>query len=173
MRVPAVIGTWPEPFLHGYTTDPAGVAADPPLDAALRAAGARVVAAGVPSTYVALVGSDARLRQRSSTWARAEKDPAAAGMTAWFAADGRVRVWNAATQTAVPVPAATAVVAAVPTGTEASDGVTFAVAGTTDAAAAAAAAALVRTPSLVAHAYAICLDAASRVVCRGGRGLSS
>ena len=173
MRVPVVIGTWPEPFLHGYTSDPAGVAADAPLDSALRAAGATVVAPGVRSTYAALVGADAQLRQRSSAWAGAEKDPAGRGMTAWFSADGRAHVWNAATQQDVAVPTATAILAAVSTGTEASDGVTFVVAGTTAASASAAAAALVRAPALITHSYAVCLDASGRVVCRGGRGLSS
>ena len=53
--VGAVVGAWPEPFVHGYGGDPASaVAADPPLAAALSDAGARVTAGDAP--YRALVG---------------------------------------------------------------------------------------------------------------------
>lgn len=172
MSSPAVVGVWPEPFLHGYTSNPGGVAADPPLNATLRSSGAPVLAAGTRSSYQVLVGPDASLRKRSKPWSNAESDPAGAGLTAWFAKDGSIQVWNASAQRSVPVPTATAVIAAVLTGTEASDGVTFAVAGKTAAAATAAATALARAPGLVAGSYAVCLDASDHVVCRGGRGVS-
>ena len=83
-HVPAVVGAWPEPFVHGARTAPAAVAADPPLDAALRAAGAPVGGAA-KAPYRVLVGADARsARAATPTGARAAEQPRAYGLTAWI-----------------------------------------------------------------------------------------
>ena len=164
----AVVGAWPEPFLHGYGGGAAPrVAADPPLAGALAAAGARVTAGDSP--YRALVGSDADLRRRDPAWSRAASDPQRAGMTAWIA-DGAVRAWDAAVGHPIEVPGAVAVVAAVRAGVAAGDGVVLAVAGLDAAQARRAARQVVADPALLHDRYAVCLDPLGRPVCAGGVG---
>ena len=166
--VGAVVGAWPEPFLHGYGGGAAPrVAADPPLAGALAAAGARVTAGD--SSYRALVGSDADLRRRDPAWSRAASDPQRAGMTAWIA-DGAVHAWDGAAGHPVDVPGAVAVVAAVRAGVTAGDGVVLAVAGLDAAQARRAARQVVADPAALHDRYAVCLDPLGRPVCAGGMG---
>ncbi len=166
--VGAVVGAWPEPFLHGYGGDGAPrVAADPPLAGALSAAGVHVTAGDAP--YRALVGSDADLRRRDPAWSRAASDPQRAGMTAWIA-DGAVHAWDGAAGRSVEVPGAVAVVAAVRAGTAAGDGVVLAVAGLDGPRAQRAARQVVADPGLLRDRYAVCLDPGGRPVCAGGAG---
>jgi hypothetical protein len=167
--VPAVVGAWPEPFVHGYGGKPPDVAADAPLDAALRRAGAHVVTGA--ASYRVLVGADPTLRARDAAWRRAAADPQATGLTAWIA-EGRVRAYDAGRGRAVTVPGATAVVAATRTGSASGGGVVLVVDGVDDAAAARAAAAVAAHPGLLARRYAVCLDAAGRVVAAGGLGVA-
>jgi hypothetical protein len=161
--VPAVVGSWPEPFLHGIAGKRPAVTADPPLDGALRAAGADVVEG--TAHLRALVGADVALRARDPLWRRAARDPQHHGLTAWIDGD-RVLVWDAEAARARAVPTGVAVIAATRDG----DDVVLAVAGTTVDGAATAAAALARDPSLVARRYAVVLDAGGAVVAAGGTG---
>jgi hypothetical protein len=167
MHVPAVVGSWPEPFVHGYGRRPPAVAADPPLDAPLRQAGARLVTGDAP--YRVRVGADADLRRRDPAWRRAVADRETAGQTAWNER-GRVRVWHAGRGRAEEIPGGRAVIAAVPTGDTAADGVLLVVAGVDAAAAQAAAAAVVATPPLLARRYAVVVDAAGHLLAAGGSG---
>lgn len=169
LRVGAVVGAWPEPFVHGYgSCEQPEVEADAPLAEALREAGARLVQEG--ADYRALVGSDEELRAREPVWAEAAADPERAGLTAWIE-DGRVLVWDAAENEAVEVPEAEAVVTATPAGLSAGDGVVLVVAGLDGAAAERAARAVVADPSLLEHRYAVCLDGGGRPACAGGLGV--
>ncbi len=161
-NVPAVVGSWPEPFVRGARTAPVGVTADPPLAAALQAAGANVVTGA--SAFRVLVGAETDLRTRDVDWARAAADPRAAGLTAWIA-DGAVRCWDAAAGADVAVPEGRAVAAATAT-TE--GGVVFAVTGVDAAAATAAATAIAGDAALLEHRYAVVFDAAGAPIAYGG-----
>lgn len=167
--VGAVVGAWPEPFVHGHGGRGApAVAADPPLAGALRAAGARV--SGGDADYRVIVGADDALRRRDPAWRRAAFDPGAAGMTAWIA-DGGARVWDAGAGDDEEVPGASAVVSAVRAGFAAGDGTVLAVSGLDAAAARRAARQVATDPGLLRHRYAVCLDPAGRPVCAGGLGV--
>lgn len=161
-NVPAVVGAWPDPFVHGAREAPAAVAADPPLDAVLRRAGAPVAAG--PAPYRVLVGADAALRERDPDWSRAAGDPQAAGLTAWIEG-GEVRRFDAAAGETRPVPGAAAVAAATAT---TDGGVVLAVSGVDEVAAQAAATAIAQQPDVLAHRYAVVFDAAGRPVAYGG-----
>lgn len=161
-NVPAVVGSWPEPFVHGARMAPASVTADPPLAAALQAAGATVGTGA--SAFRVLVGTETDLRARDADWARAADDPRSAGLTAWIE-DGAVRRWDAATGKDVAVPAGRAVAAATAT---TDGGVVFAVTGVDAAAATAAATAIVGDASLLDHRYAVAFDAAGAPIAFGG-----
>ena len=73
-NVPAVVGSWPEPFVHGARTAPASVTADPPLAAALQKAGAKVGTGASP--FRVLVGAETDLRTRDADWAPGRRGPA-------------------------------------------------------------------------------------------------
>ena len=168
LHVPAVVGLWPEPFVHGWRGARPTVAADPPLAAALRRAGAQVAAAS-PAGYRVLVGSDAELRRRAPAWRRAAGHPVRNGLTVWIAG-GAVQVYRSSTNRPQPVPRAAALAAAVQTGTTAASGVTFVVAGLDAAAAAAAARTVASRPSVLRRRYAVAFDRNGRVVAAGGIG---
>ncbi len=161
-NVPAVVGAWPEPFVHGARTAPATVMADPPLAAALQAAGAKIGPGA--SAFRVLVGAEADLRTRDADWARAAEDPRANGLTAWID-DGAVRRWDAAAGEDVAVPAGRAVAAATAT---ADGGVVFAVTGVDPAAATAAATAIAGDGSLLDHRYAVVFDGTGQPIAYGG-----
>lgn len=163
-NVPAVVGSWPEPFVHGARVAPASVLADPPLSAVLAARGARVGTGA--SAFRVLVGAETELRARDADWARAAADPAGNGLTAWIA-DGAVRRWDAATGQAVAVPDGRALAAATAT---TDGGVVLAVTGLDAAAATAAATAIAADASLLAHRYAVVFDAAGVPIAYGGGG---
>jgi hypothetical protein len=163
-NVPAVVGSWPEPFVHGVRTAPAGVAADPPLDAVLRTAGAKVGAGASP--FRVLVGAETDLRARDADWARTADDPRAGGLTAWVA-DGAARRWDAALGEDVAVPGGRAVAAATVT---AGGGVVLAVTGVDAASATAAATAIAANAALLDHRYAVVFDGAGKPVAYGGGG---
>lgn len=167
MHVPAVVGSWPEPFLHGFRGRPAAVAADPPLDAVLRDLGVRLVEQDAP--YRVRVAADAALRRRDPAWRRAVADPARAGLTAWIDR-GRVRVWNAGRGAVETVPEARAVAAAVPVGDGAEAGVLLAVVGVDEAAATRAATAVAARPAYLERRYAVAFDGEGRPVAAGGTG---
>ena len=87
LHVPAVVGAWPEPFLHGSGGEKPLVQADPPLAAALEELGA-TLAPQAPD-YRVVVGADAELREREPAWRRAAQHPRNEGLTVWL--DGRRR----------------------------------------------------------------------------------
>jgi Domain of unknown function (DUF4430) len=160
-NVPAVVGAWPEPFVHGPRGAAPTVAADPPLASVLRAAGS-ALADTAPNRV--LVGADSDLRARDPDWRRAASDPAAAGLTAWIESGG-VAVWNADRETEDPSSAGTAVAVATAT---AAGGVLFVVTGVDAAAAASAADTIAADPGVLAHRYAVVFDRAGRPVAYGG-----
>ena len=165
VETPVVVGQWPAPWaLPGRRGPP--VAADPPLDAALRAAGADLVAGDPP--WRVRVGASDDIARRDPAWRRALADPDAAGLT--VAIDGgRVVAIGPDGGPRAPVAGARAIVAAVPTGADPRNGALMAVAGLDAAAARAAAAAVARDPGILRLRYAIALDGAGRVLRAGGR----
>jgi hypothetical protein len=163
----AVVGSWPEPFVHGYPDPPAHVQADPPLDATLREAGAPVQAAASP--WRVRVGADADLRRRDPAWRRAMSDPEAAGVT--VAIDGgRITALAPDGASRRIVPGGRAIAAAVLTGTApGSGGVLLAVAGLDAPAARAAAARIARDPGILRGSYAVVFDATGDRIASGGQ----
>jgi hypothetical protein len=159
MSVGAAVGLWPEPFVHGFSGRPPEVTADPPLGAALRRAGVRVVLR--PVAWRVRVGSDARLRAEDPAWRRAESDPDRAGMTAAIEG-GRVTTLAPGGGARTPVPGARAVAVAVATGAQPSDGVLLAVAGLDARAARAAASRIARDPLVLRGRYAVTFDGRGR-----------
>lgn len=165
MDAAAVVGAWPLPLARPDRSGPP-VAADPPLDGALAAAGANLTDS--ETTWRALVGTSDALAARSPAWRRALDDPDAAGLTVAIE-DGAVTALAAGGGPRERVPGARALVAAVPTGTDRAAGVTVVVAGLDAAAAQAAAAAVAEDPSILAHRYALALDGEGRPLRAGGR----
>ncbi len=157
---PAVVGAWPEPF-----TGPP-VDADAPLAAALEEAGADVVDGDTP--WRVRVGTSDDLARREPAWRRALDDPDGAGLTV-AVEDGVITALGEGGSPRAPVPGARALVAAVPTGTEATDGVTLVVAGLDAAAAEAAAGAVAADPSILSRRYALALDGDGTPLRAGGR----
>ena len=162
-----VVGAWPEPFVHGYPTRPSTVTADPPLDAALRTAGATV--GPDPSPWRMRVGADAALRANDPAWRRAMADPSAAGLTVRI--DGnRIRTLGADGATLTDVPDGRAIAAAVSIGATSGDaGVVLAVAGLDEAAARRAAQRIARDPAVLRGRFAVVFDGAGNPIAAGGR----
>ncbi len=170
VHVPAVVANWPLPLTRGIAGPHKTLSADEPLASALRKAGADVSAPAAVEGARALVGANDELRQRDPLWRRAVDDASAAGLTAWIDPNGQVQVWNATRGAAEAVSGATAVIVATTDGFTAADPPVVIIAGVSQNAAFSAAEDLIRDPTLVRQATAICLDADGQVVCRGGRG---
>ncbi len=167
--VPAVVGSWPEPFVHGYPDAPGGVQADPPLDDPLRAAGARVAPA--PSRWRVIVGASDDLVRRDAAWRSAIADPRAAGLTVTIDATHIGRL-AADGHTFVTVPQGRAVAALILTGQQSeAGGAVMVVAGRDGAAATAAANRIARTPEVLQGRYAVVFDGAGNPVAAAGRDL--
>jgi Domain of unknown function (DUF4430) len=160
MNVPAVIGSYPEPFVHGWGgRRPAHVqvSGSTTLARALQAAGAPVGSG--PSPWRVLVGPAPALA----------RDPAyrqARGGALVEVAARRVLVDDGRRLT--PRPGATAGVWAAG-GTSAGDGFTLVIAGIDGIAARRAADALARDPGLLSGSYAAAVDGQGHVVARSGR----
>jgi hypothetical protein len=155
--VPVVVGSFPEPFVHG-TGRPqrqVQVRGSGALRDALRAAGARV--GSTRSRWRVLVGSDASLRS-DAAYRAATRSPLAQGLTV-SVREGRV-VGYTGNGTLAPLPAGRAAVFAI----RSSGGATLYVAGVDAASASAAAAELAAHPSIVRRRYAVALDAKGHVV---------
>ncbi len=162
-----VVGSWPEPFVHGYPKRPGAVTADAPLDAALRTAGATV--GTQPSRWRVRVGTDAALRTTDPAWRRAMADPAAAGLTVRIDGD-RIRTLGADGATLTDVPGGRAIAATVLTGAGPEEGgVLFAVAGVDAAAARQAAQRIARDPAVLRGRFAVVFDGAGNPIAAGGR----
>jgi hypothetical protein len=162
MGVPALVGAFPEPFLHGDhghappLTLPAG-----PLGVALRHAGYRPPRAG-GRPWRLLVGSDAALRRDPDYRALARRGTAAPLLA--FVRGGRVLVYDGARWTT-----RSAARVAVWAGKTPDGRVVMAIAGLDAASAERAAAAIARQPSLLAGRYAAAFDGQGHVVASGGR----
>jgi hypothetical protein len=155
--IPAVIGSFPEPFVHGTgrPSQRVQVRGSAPLAAALRRAGARTSSA--TSTWRVLVGSDAALRA-DAAYRGAVRSPLGQGLTVSMR-DGRV-VGYVGDGSLSPLPAARAAIFAIRT----SGGATLYVAGVDARAATRAARELAAHPGIAHHRYAIALDAMGHVV---------
>lgn len=161
----AVVGQWPRPF-----TRPAPeVAADAPLDAALRDAGATLTG-DEDAPWRVRVGTSDELAAGEPAWRRALDDPTGAGLTATIQ-DGAVVALDASADERRPVAGARALIAAVPTGTYPEDGVLLVVAGLDRPAADAAARTLADRPEVVRGAYALVLDGEGTPLGAAGRDL--
>jgi hypothetical protein len=160
MNVPAVVGSYPEPFVHGWGGRPPAhvqVSGSPTLARALRAAGAPVSSA--PSPWRVLVGPAQTLaRDPSYRRARSGALVEVAGRRV-LVDDGR-RLAPRAGATAGVWAAAEA---------SAGDGFTLVIAGVDATSAQRAADALARDPALLSGSYAVALDGQGRVVARSGR----
>jgi Domain of unknown function (DUF4430) len=158
--VPAVVGSFPEPFVHGTGTPAATVEVrgSAALASALRRDGARVGRS--TSRWRVLVGSDAVLRG-DAAYRKTIAAPLAAGVTVALRS-GRV-VSYVGHGTLDPLPTARAAIFAI----RANGGATLFVAGVDARDAATAATAIARRPSLAHDRYAVALDARGRVVASG------
>lgn len=114
------------------------------------------------------VGASADLARREPAWRRALGDPDRAGLTVAIE-DGRVTALGPDADARRPVPGARALVAAVPMGPDAGDGVLLAVAGLDAAAARAAAETIEADPSVLRLRYAVAFDGEGRPLQAGGR----
>jgi Domain of unknown function (DUF4430) len=162
-----VVGLWPEPFVHGYPDPPNTVTADPPLDAALRSAGAPVGSG--PSDWRVIVGADQALRIRDATWRAAMTDPASAGLTVRISGD-HIEALTSDGTTFATIPTGRAIAVAVSTGTDPDHaGVLVAVAGLDASAAQAAAATIAGDPAVLRGRFAVVFDADGHPVSTGGR----
>jgi len=164
--VRGVVGSWPEPFLHGAGATRPVVSADPPLAAALRAAGARVGAGD--RAFRARVGSDADLARRDPAWRAIGGRPAARALPGGISG-GQVVLMPAGGGSPVPVPGARSVAVLVPVGPAPADGALLAVAGLDSAAASAAATTIARRPDVLSLRYAVAFDASGAPVRAAGR----
>ncbi|MGD9696539.1 MAG: DUF4430 domain-containing protein [Thermoleophilia bacterium] len=165
-RTTSVVGLWPRPFA-GDDARERRVSADAPLDAPLRAAGARLV--DDPSApWRVRVGDDADLQRRDPAWRAARRDPEAAGLTITIDRGAVVALDPVRTRWE-PVPAARALVAAVPTGIQPEDGMLLVAAGLDAGAARAAAERVARDPGVLALRYAVAFDGAGVPLRAGGR----
>jgi len=164
-EAPEVIGAYPAPWALPERRGPE-VSVDPPLDAPLAEAGARLVEGDAP--FRVRVGASAQIAARDPAWRDALADPDGAGLTVAIA-DGAVVAIGPEGGPRTPVPGARALIAAVPTGTLPEDGSLLVVAGLDDAGAQAAAQALIRDPGMVRLTYAVALDGAGNVLRAGGR----
>jgi hypothetical protein len=155
--VPAVVGSFPEPFVHG-TGRPATqvqVRGSAALAAALRRAGGRTGSTG--SRWRVLVGSDSVLRH-DAAYRLATSSPLGQGLTVSMR-DGEV-VGYAGNGTLRSLPGARAAIFAIRTG----GGATLYVAGVDAGAATVAADALAAHPAITHDRYALALDAKGHVV---------
>ena len=165
---PAIVGAFPEPFVHGFhgARPAVQVTGSPALAAALR--GRRVHEVRRSAHWRILVGSDAALRA-DARYRQVSGDPAAAGVTAAIQ-KGRVLVYDG--RRLRPVPAARAVVWAAATSSSdgsAVDGVLLSIAGLDAASARTVARVVASNPAVLAGRFAAAFDAAGRVVASGGR----
>jgi hypothetical protein len=152
--VPAVVGSFPEPFVHG-TKAAVQVRGSGALLAALRRDGARTTSA--TSRWRILVGSDSALRA-DSDYRRTVGAPLDEGVT--VSMRGGHVVGYVGGGKLDPLPRARAAIFAI----RADGGATLYVSGVDSASAIAAARVLAVHPSIVAHRYAVALDAHGRVV---------
>jgi hypothetical protein len=163
MSVPAVVGAFPEPFLHGLHggPPPLAVSGSPALRAALVRDGAHLSSTARP--WRVLVGSDAELRANPDYAALAEG--AAATHLMAYVSGGRIEVFDGQRVRALPG----ARVAVWATRTADDRRVVLAIAGLDAASAGRAADAIARDPGLIAGRFAAAFDGAGHLVASAGR----
>jgi len=166
LSVRGVVGSWPEPFVHGAGGGIVTASADPPIAGALARAGAHTTTGA--ARFRVRVGTDASLSSRDGAWRAIDGDPAGRGLAGGIAA-GRVVLMPPGGGRPVPVPGAHAVVVLVPAGARATDGALLAVAGLDQTSAAAAARTIARDPTVLHLRYAVAFDAAGMPVRAAGR----
>jgi len=165
--LPVVVGSWPEPFIHGYPTTPTSVQADAPLAAVLASHGVHVTSR--PSSWRVIVGANADLVARDDAWRRAMADPAAAGLPVRFA-HGTFSVMGVDGGPMRAIPGAGALAAMVlSTGSPEQGGVVFAVSGVDRRAAVAAAARIAAHPDVLIGRVAVVFDRSGRPLAAAGR----
>lgn len=165
--LPVAVGSWPEPFVHGYPTTPATVRADAPLGAVLVSHGVRVGTRA--SSWRVIVGANADLVGRDQTWRRAMADPAAAGLSVRIDR-GTISVMSVDGGRMRAVAGAGALAAMVlSNGSPEQGGVVFAVAGVDRSAAVAAARAIAAHPQVLDGRMAVVFDRAGRPLASAGR----
>jgi hypothetical protein len=166
IHVPVAIGSWPEPFVHGYDGHrPAavrvtGLPCSADMAGTLRAAGARLTSAA----------SDFTVRVETFSQAAAALGPAVRrgrGLTVYLDG-GRVMVYRTPGGPR-PDPRAHALIAAYQPGDATGRSAELIVAGDIPRAACAAARTLAEHPAQVASTYAVALDGGGHVVAAGGR----
>jgi hypothetical protein len=163
VQTPVAIGSWPEPFVHGYgghrhPVSVTGPACASSIADALRAAGADVVA------------GSADYRVEVETFGRAEgelRDWRGRGLTVSLQ-NGGVMLYRGRGGRS-PLPSAHAVIAGYQPPVAPGDAVVLVVAGDTEDSACAAAKTLASRPSRIANTYAVALDADGAVIAAGGR----
>jgi hypothetical protein len=162
MGIPAVIGAWPEPFVHGLDGEKPAVTVEGP--------GCAVQVRSAREHDGARIGGGARYRVRVSTFAQEDQL-----LADWQTNGFTVRVVGDAVQAYGPngdwhdVPGAAAVIVA-----RSPDGIPgksfeLLAAGRDQDAACAAARTLADAPQQIEHTYAAALDAQGRVVAAGGQ----
>jgi hypothetical protein len=160
--VPAVIGAWPEPFVHGLDGHAPAVTVSGPacadrLSDTLRTDGARLGTAGTFTVHVSTFTEQAGVLGAPSRWGE---------LVAVH--DGAVSVYTGPGGWRAQPDAAAVIVAREPGGIPGRS-YDLIVAGRDETAACAAAAALADDDGLVRDAYAVALDADGHVVAWGGR----
>ena len=161
----AVVGQWPAPFVAAGAED-RQVFVDEPLRSKFADAGARL-SSDPKARFRVRVGSDTDLMGADPAWARASRDPDAAGLTAAIE-DGQVTALGPDGEQRAPVVDARALAAAVPTGLEPKDGVLMVVAGLDRDAAERAAETIAREPGVLDRRFAVVFDGAGQPI--GGPG---
>lgn len=165
--VVAAVGSWPQPFVTGYPNAPRLVVADPPLDSALRSAGAPIGRGQSPWRVV--IGANTDLIRRDRAWARANADPHAAGLLAWVDGSQVMRLDDEGKRF-VSVAAGRAVAALVLSGNgPESGGAVFGVAGVDERAALRAAARIADDPGVLDGKLAVVFDEGGKPVAFAGR----
>jgi hypothetical protein len=163
VQTPVAIGSWPEPFVHGYGGKRHPVSVSGPSCASaiantLRDAGADVVTGT----------ADYRIEVKTFAQAAGELgDWQGRGLTVSLQG-GSVMLYRGAGGR-VPLAAAHALIAGYQPPVAPGDGVVLVVAGDSEASACAAADTLASHPSRIANTYAVALDAGGTVIAAGGR----
>jgi hypothetical protein len=166
IHVPVTIGSWPEPFVHGFdghrpqAVDVTGLPCSADVAGTLRAAGARLTEH--PSDFTVKVETFAQAAAALSpdVWR-------GRGLTVYLDG-GRVMVYRTPGGPR-PEPDAHALIAAYQPGEATGRSAELIVAGDIPRAACAAARTLAEHPGAVADTYAVALDGGGHVVAAGGR----
>jgi Domain of unknown function (DUF4430) len=166
IHVPVAIGSWPEPFVHGFdghrprAVDVAGLPCSADVAGTLRAAGARLTERPSPFTVRVETFAQAAAAFSPDVWR-------GRGLTVYLDG-GRVMVYRTPGGPR-PEPDAHALIAAYQPGEATGRSAELIVAGDIPRAACAAARTLAEHPGAVTDTYAVALDGGGHVIAAGGR----